>query len=286
MGLPTRLTCLTCFLLFFVTYSQAQTILSGGVFTGFTLPLTFDQGINKDSRFQGRYDVKWAPIGFNFDIDLEGYSLMTNPSVATFGQNFYILNTVGGQVGIRRINLTSVQIPVGVKLHLIDLSFFRVSFVGSLAAGFLLKGSETITHRESKLLFPTAVLPSLPPDYVAEYDGVIVPSMKGKEIAGKDSFNQVQLFIATGVRGDWDIADHMRLSLDLRFNYGVLDPRNSSYLQKIRSNQSIYDIKGWRRDVFVSFTLGVARINELDTKGSKYKKYHYGPNRRKPRKGS
>lgn len=252
---------------------SAQTLVSAGSFTGFTIPLTFDQGIDVDPRYQTRYDIKWAPIGFNFGIDFEGYGFMTNPSVATIGQNLYVANTVGGHVGRRNINLTYLQLPVGMKLRLIDLSFFRISLAGSVGASFLLKGSETISHASSKMWFPDEVKPNLPPEYTIEYDGVIVPNISNQEIVSSDNYNLVQFFGSLGIRSDWDVSEKTRISMDLRGNICFSDPRNNDFIGKVKNYEQIYDIYGRRTDVFVSLTVGVSRIAEIEKKGSKFKKY-------------
>ena len=170
------------------TASWAQQVNSLGIFTGITVPYTYDAGINKDSRYRTKYEVKFAPVGVHFGVDYEGYGLMIDPCVTRIGQSFNVINTQGGHVGERNINLTYFYFPVGFKLHIIDLSFFKVSFVTSVGAGFLLNGQETIVHRDAKLAFPIEVTGPYPssqnaqfemenPGYIVDYDGVQVPNI-------------------------------------------------------------------------------------------------------------
>ena len=283
MGSGSQRFFLLCFFLL-ATSSQAQRILSTGAFTGFTVPLTIDQGIAVDPRYQTRYDIKWAPIGLNVALDFENIGVLINPSLVTIGQNFYVANSVGGQVGLRKINVTYLQIPAGVKIKIIDLSFFRVNFTTALAAGFLLKGSEMIRHEQSKLTFPPAVEPILPPDYVVEYDGVIVPDIKDMEIVRTENYTRLQLFGSAGIRSDWDVSEKTRVSMDLRGNYGFFEPRAENFLQQIKNNQVIYDIYGKRREIFISFSLGVSRVMELERTKSRTKKVNYTPSKKKRRR--
>ncbi len=264
---------LFCILFSLFGHASAQTLVSAGIFTGFTIPLTNDKGINIDPRYQTRYDIKWVPIGFDLGIDFEGYGFLTNPSVVSIGQNFYMANTVGGQVGNRKINLTYLQLPIGMKLHLIDLSFFRVSLAGSVGASLLLKGSETISHESSKMWFPDEVKSSLPPEYIVEYDGVIVPDIHDQEIVSQNNFKPIQFFGSLGIRSDWDVSEKMRVSFDLRGNLYFADARNKSFVTQVKNFEQVYDIYGRRTDIFVSFTVGVSRIHELKKTGSKFKKY-------------
>lgn len=255
-----------------ITGGYSQQINSLGIFTGITVPYTFDSGINKDPRYRIKYDVKFAPFGIHYGVDYDGYGLMMDPSITKIGQNFNVINNQGGHVGERKIDLTYFQFPLGVKLHIIDLSFFRVSFVASIGVGFLLDGHETITHRDSKLIFPAEVYPELIEnplydDYLIEYDGVLSPTVSSSspqsELLAKANFQSFQLFGGIGFRSDWDITEDWRVSFDLRGNVGALEPRKSDHLDKIKAFKAVYEIDGNRRDLFLALNVGVARTIEI-----------------------
>lgn len=249
-----------CFIL-----SQAQpNQISLGVFTGITSPYTFDAGINRDSRYQQRYQIKLAPIGISYGIDYQGYGFVVTPSLINIGQDMNIVNTVGGYEGTRRINMQYLQVPIGFKFHVIDLSFFKVSLVAGIGAGYLLKGTETITHNYAKYRFPTEVLPILPPDYVIEYDGVIAPQITKLEIVRNEDFNKLQLFGSFGFRSDWDFKESWRIAFDLRANYGINETRNNSYLARTAANETLYALEGQRRELFAYLNIGIARYIEVD----------------------
>lgn len=278
----TILVLLATFALFFGPTVHAQKVVSTGMFTGFTVPITLDQGINQDPRYQARYDLKWLPIGFNIALDINDFGIQFSPNVATLGQNFYIANSVGGQVGLRRIKLVYLQLPVGAKVRLIDFSFLRISMVASVSPSLLLSGRETITHDAAKLTFPEAVEASLPEDYDVEYDGVAVPKLRDKVITDKSDYKPFQVFSALGVRADWDMVARSRLSFDLRTNVGILDPRSNQQIAMIKRNEAIYDIYGRRVDLFISFAIGFSKTLELDKrKRSKRKRTIYHKRRRR-----
>lgn len=255
-----------------ITGGYSQQINSLGIFTGVTVPYTFDAGINKDPRYRIKYDVKFAPFGIHYGVDYDGYGLMIDPSITKIGQNFNVINNQGGHVGERKIDLNYFQFPVGVKLHIIDLSFFRVSFIASVGVGFLLDGHETITHRDSKLIFPSEVYPELIEnplydDYLIEYDGVLSPTVSSSspqsELLSKEDFQSFQIFGGLGFRSDWDITEEWRVSFDLRGNVGALEPRKSDHIDKIKAHQAVYEIDGSRRDLFLSLNIGIARTIEI-----------------------
>lgn len=211
---------------------------------------------------------------------------MIDPQLTHMGQKFNILNTQGGQVGERAINLTYFQLPFSFKKHIIDLSFFKVSWVAGISYAQLLSANETISHSDTKLIFPAAVYNQLPDTYEVEYDGVVSPNTQGLKTLQKSDFKAVQVIGSFGFRSDWDITDHARLSFDFRGNVGVFDPRTSEYQNRAASNQTLYEIAGTRRDFFASLTLGYARylFIEEKPKAKKVKPFvSYGPKRKKPK---
>jgi hypothetical protein len=256
-----------------MTQGYGQQVNALGIFTGITIPYTFDAGINKDARYRIKYDIKFTPIGIHYGVDYDGYGVMMDPSLTKIGQNFNVINYQGGHVGERRIDMTYFQFPVGLKLHIIDLSFFRVSFTASVGFGVLLDGKETITHRDSKLTFPLEVYPELMnnpkyDEYLIEYDGVLTPVVsEGSELSKlltKVDFQKFQIFGGIGFRSDWDITQSWRVSFDLRGNIGALEPRNKDHLDKIKAYQQVYEIAGARRDLFLSLNFGLSRTIEIE----------------------
>jgi len=279
---------------------HAQEVHSIGLFTGLTVPYTWDEGIQKDPRYREKYQLRFAPIGFHYGIDYQGYGFTFDPAVFNTGQVFNVVNVAGGQVGERKLNLSYLHAPFGFKLHMIDLGFFKVSFVASVSAAFLLRGQETITHSDAILKFQPAVLPILPPDYEPTFSGsteIIVPAVTDLKLLKVSDYNRFQAFGAIGFRTDWDVTESLRLSLDLRGSYGILEPRKQQYLNKVNNYQALYDLPGDRRDLLVLFTVGVSRTNEIDPKEkraivnkrkerrpAKTQKYPWpGPRKTKPR---
>lgn len=241
-----------------------QEVHSLGVFTGFTIPYTWDEGFNKDPRYRVKYNVKFAPVGVHYGVDRPGFGFTLDPSIFKAGQSLNVINIAGGDVGERNINMTYVHVPVGFKLHLIDMSFFKVSFVASASVAYLVAGEEIISHIDSKLRFSPSVYPALPPDYIIEYDGVIVPNLRNQALLEKKDFNSLQFYGAIGFRSDWDVGENYRISFDLRGYYGIFDTRKQDYIDRINNNTAIYDLPGQRREMFAYLTIGFSRIVEID----------------------
>ncbi|MCS6972974.1 MAG: PorT family protein [Cyclobacteriaceae bacterium] len=258
---------LLCLIAAGIQTAFCQEVHSLGIFSGFTTAYTWDEGILKDPRYREKYRIKFAPIGVHYGIDLEGYGFTLDPAVVQIGQYFNVINVAGGDVGERKIDLTYLQAPVGFKLHMIDLNFFKVSFVASASAAYLLKAKETITHSAATLKFPTAVIPNLPPDYTPTFPGsseIICPAVNNLVMLDKKDFKPIQLFGAIGFRSDWDVQETLRISFDFRIQYGLLEPRTESYLERVRNNEAIYDRFGARRDLFAVLTVGISKTAEIE----------------------
>jgi len=247
-----------------LTAHAQQYSMSLGIYTGIAVPFTMDQGINNDPRYRTRYSVKFAPIGLSYSMDYEHFGILFTPGIVNIGQSSFAVNNVGGQIGIRHINLTYAQLPIGIKYHVIDLSFFRVSAVAAVGAAYLVNGKETITHEAAKIKFPTTVYPILPSGYTIEYDGVRAPAVKDYPMLQKQDFNPLQIFVSGGFRSDWDISNHWRLSFDFRVNYGIREPRTAAYIDKVKANQTLYDLPGIRRDLYAQLSVGMARYLEFE----------------------
>ena len=256
---------LISFFVFSVLISEGQPKqISLGIFTGFTSPYTWDEGVNNDSRYSGRFDIKFAPVGVCYGVDYQDFGLVCSPSFIRIGQNLRVINTAGGDEGIRKIDMRYIEIPVAAKLRLIDFSFFKLSFKGGTGIGFLLDGKEIITHNYAKYRFPQEVYPILPADYLVNNDGVIAPEVYELKMMQKKDFNSVQLFFSAGFRSDWGVAENWRVSLDVSVNYAARETRTPAYLQRAYTYQTLYDIAGKRREVFLYLNFGLSRVIEVD----------------------
>lgn len=235
-----------------------------GVYSGFTIPYTWDSGIDKDPRYNNHYSLKGAPIGLAFMKDFEGFGFVISPGMYSIGQDYNVVNNEGGHDGHRDITMRYIMLPVAFKLHVIELDFFRVSATASLTGSYLYDMDDKLTHSVTKLLFPSETYPYLPEGYSVEYDGVITPEVNDMDISVTDDYNSFHLFAGLGLRADWDVSDHWRVSIDARMNFGIFEPRNDEYMGRINSYQSIYDYPGDRREMFAAVTFGIGRFLDFD----------------------
>jgi hypothetical protein len=273
-----------CLILLTCSYPLwSQNIESFGVFGGFNVPVTIDKGLEKDTRFQSKFHIRGTPIGIHYGHDRPGFGWVVSPSYLSIGQKYTIKNSTGGDVGTRDINMNYFSVPVALKFHINDLSFFRLSMVAALDFCFLLDGKETFTHEASKLKFPAGVSVPTDPGYSVAYDGVFVPNVTNQVHVSKDKFSSFQLLAGIGMRSDLDLNEKWSVMIDGRANFSLFDSRNPAYLDQlanpsgppdISGKPGAPDLEGQRRDVFLSVTFGVSRI--ITTK-PKFKERHSSP---------
>ena len=264
-----RIPALCAFLI--LSYQQlcAQNVESFGFFAGFNVPITIDKGLEKDPRFEARFQIRGTPIGFHYGYDKPGFGYVISPSYLLIGQKYTIKNSTGGDVGTRDIKMNYFSVPIALKFHVNDLSFFRLSVIAAADFCFLLNGQENFTNEAAKLRYPAGVSVPTDPGYTVVYDGVFVPAVTNQVYVSKDKYNAFQLFGAFGVRADLDFSENWSASLDGRANFGIFDSRNSAYLTQltapngpvdVNGKPGAPDLSGQRRDVFLSVTMGISRI--------------------------
>jgi hypothetical protein len=244
-------------------FSQQYSVALG-VYGGITVPYTLDGGMDKDPRYKSRYNIKAQPIGVIFAMDYENVGFQISPGIFTLGQDYYLVNSAGGQDGTRSLDLHYLILPVSFKVHLIDLSFFRVSALATVSAGFLYDLSDHLRHDYTKLWFPAQTYPLLPqPPYSVEYDGVISPQTS-LSVSQKSDYRSIQLYGGLGLCADWNVTEHWRVTFDFRANYGIVDSRQPEYKARIARYESVYEIPGDRTETYAHFSIGISRFLDFD----------------------
>ena len=252
-----------------------QNVESFGIFGGLNVPFTLDQGLNKDPRFVAKGVLRASPIGLFYGYDKSGYGFAITPSYMKVGQVYKVRNTTGGDVGFRDVKMDYISIPVALKIHINDISFFRLSLVASVAPSFLINGQETLSHDATKLKYPSGVSVPTDPGYSISYDGVFVPKISNQVYVSKDKFSAFQLFGAIGLRSDFDLNDDWSLNFDGRANFGIFESRSATYIEQLRvpsgpadvnGKPGAPDLYGARRDVFLSLEIGICRIFQTKEK--------------------
>lgn len=248
---------------------KGQHIESYGVFGGLNFPFTIDKGLQQDPRYIAKFTLRSTPIGFAYGYDMVGHGFVVTPSFTQIGQKYIINNTVGGDVGTREVQMNYISVPVALKIHLNDLSFFRLSMVAALNFDYLMKGQELVTHFASKQKYPAGVKVPTDPGYTVVYDGVFVPDINKQVYVASDKFKAFQLSAGVGFRSDFDFSENWSMNFDGRAVFGIFDPRKDSYINTLKAGSSTNpgpDIYGQRREVYLCATIGISRIFQIKQK--------------------
>lgn len=256
--------------------ASAQDVEAFGIFGGFNFPFTADQGLQKDPRYYGKFTIRATPVGFAYGYDRVGHGILLTPSYVQVGQKFIIKNTTGGSVGTRDVQMNYFSVPVALKLHVNDMSFFRLSMIAAVTPSFLFKGQETMTinspNQSTKLKYPPGVSVPTDPGYEQVYDGVFVPNMDNEVYVDNNKFTPFQLFAALGLRSDFDLNDDWSINFDGRANFGIFDPRKANYIDQLKNptgppdingNPGAPDLYGQRREIYLSVAFGISRIIQI-----------------------
>jgi Outer membrane protein beta-barrel domain len=266
---------LVVFLSFTLANAVGQNIEAFGFFAGFNFPITIDEGLRKDPRYFGRFTIRGTPIGFSYSYDRVGFGYLFTPSYLKIGQKFTIKNSIGGEIGTRDIQMDYLSLPVALKLHINDLSFFRLSAVAAVNLSYLLNGRETITNTIGKVKYAPGISIPTDPGYAIAYDGVFIPELNALEYVSKEKYNAFQVFAAFGLRSDFDLNDKWSINFDGRANFAIFDSRQSTYLDQLKTptgpadingNPGAPDLYGQRRDVYITVNFGISRIVTSKTK--------------------
>jgi hypothetical protein len=233
---------------------------------GMNFPFTIDQGIQKDSRYFGKFTLRATPVGISYGYDKVGHGFVVTPSLSKIGQKFIIKNIQGGEVGERDVQMDYLSVPVALKLHLNDLAFFRLSVVASANFDYLLNGKETISHISAKVRYPPGVIIPTDPGYTTVYDGVFVPEVNDQVYVSKDKFKAFQLSAGVGFRSDFDFSENWSMNFDGRAVFGIFDPRKQEYINELKAGTAsspASDLYGQRREAYLYATVGISRIFQI-----------------------
>jgi hypothetical protein len=210
--------------------------------------------------------MRATPIGFSYGYDKVGHGFVITPSLVKVGQKYAIRNSQGGEVGMRDINMDYLSVPFALKLHLNDLSFFRLSAVAAFNIDYLLAGRETITHEAAKLRYPPGVAIPTDPGYSVVYDGVFVPETHKQVYVSKDKYKPLTASAGIGFRSDFDFSENWSMNFDGRAVFGIFDPRKQSYINELKAGTQSDpgpDLYGQRREVYLYLAVGISRIFQI-----------------------
>lgn len=253
------LICLACLA---TSKSFSQSIHLGAT-TALNATFVLDKGLSEDPRYSSSYTYKWAPVGFNFGIDVgRKFGLSLESILAKQGQVYKIIDAAEKIKGERKIDMSMLQLPLLMKFMSGGNGGARANFnlgpqmsiltsaVESIQANAgTYKIPDNVTFESIKAEFPTAVQNS---------DGTYsLPSdVPTKDVLTKkaNDFKNSEFAIAGAFGLDIDLSKHLYLTTQIRATYSLTDVRNGDVIDQLKSGTNIFSN---RANLLIGMQLGL-----------------------------
>ena len=247
----------------FLTHAHAQ--IRMGATTAYNATFVLDEGLSEDPRYNSTYTYKWAPIGYNFSVDIgKKFGLSLESILAKQGQVYQLVNVAKQAAGERKIDLTYIQIPMMMRFMGGGSGKARGNFNFGPQLSLLTKAKETLQANAGTFSIPTGVdftdIQKDFPSAVNNGDGTyqIPQTTAPKDLLSKQAndFKNAEFQIAVAFGLDIDLGRHLMLSTQVRGNYSLTDMRNGDVINQIKSGNA-GDVFGQRANVLVGIQLGL-----------------------------
>lgn len=258
---------LFCALLFIAAAAQAQGVkVHLGATSAVNATFVLDKGLSEDPRYNSSLTYNFAPIGFNFGVDIgRKFGLSLEGIKAAQGQVYELVDVARNIRGERRIDLEYIQLPLLFRFMSGGNSGARANFNIGPQMSFLTDARESIQARAGtysipdgmdlasiQTEFPTAVAGAEPGTYTLPSD------MPSRDLFTKeaDEFKNSEFSIAAAFGLDVDLSRHLYLSTQIRANYSLTDMRNGDVIDRVKSGEA-GSLFGERANVLVGVQFGL-----------------------------
>lgn len=249
---------------FFTTRGHAQVNIHLGATTAVNATFVLDKGLAEDPRYNSTYTYKWAPVGFNFGIDLgRKFGLSLESILSKQGQIYKMIDAAEQIKGERKIDLSYLQLPMLMKFmgggnggargnfnFGPQLSILRGATESIQAQAGTFEIPEGVSPEAIQAEFPTAVISSDEKQYTLPSD---VPS---KDLLTKkaNDFKNTEFSLAAAFGLDIDLSKHLFLTTQVRATYSLTDMRNGDVIEQLKQGGNIF---GNRANLLVGVQLGL-----------------------------
>lgn len=256
---------LLCISIFTVSAATAQIVqIHLGATTTVNATYVLDKGLSADPRYNSTATYQWAPIGFNFGVDLgRKFGLSLEGIKSKQGQIYEMIDAYEKVKGQRKISLDYLQLPMLMRFMSGGNGGARANFNFGPQLSFLTDARESIEAQAGTYSIPegmdfTAIqqeFPSATDNGDGTYD---IPDVPSKDLLTKkaNDFKNTEFSIAGAFGLDIDLSKHLFLTTQIRATYSLTDMRNGDVIEKIKSGDSA-DIFGQRANLLVGAQIGL-----------------------------
>ncbi|HEX8039052.1 MAG TPA: outer membrane beta-barrel protein [Chryseosolibacter sp.] len=249
-----------------VTAVKAQIVqVHLGATTTMNATYVLDKGLSQDPRYSSKATYQWAPIGFNFGLDLgRKFGLSLEGIKSKQGQIYQMIDAYEKIKGERKISLDYLQLPMLLKFMSGGSAGARANFNIGPQLSFLTDARESLQAQAGTFKIPDGVdfasIQQEFPSATNNGDGTYeLPSdLPTTDILTKkaNDFRNTDFSIAAAFGLDIDLSKHLFLTSQIRATYSLTDMRNGDVIDKIK-NGDTSDIFGARANLLVGMQLGL-----------------------------
>lgn len=249
-----------------VTTGSAQIIqFHAGATTAVNATYILDKGLSEDPRYNATATYEWAPIGFNFGVDLgRKFGISLEGIKAKQGQVYDMIDTFEEIKGQRKISLEYFQLPMLFRFMSGGNAGTRANFNIGPQLSFLTDATESITADAGQYEIPQgldfASIQTEFPTAVDNGDGTytLPGDVPSTDLLTKEAndFKDTQFSITGSFGLDIDLSKHLYLTTQVRATYSPEDMRNGDVIDAIK-NGDAGSIFAQRANMLVGFQLGL-----------------------------
>lgn len=260
---PTIRTVVICLAFFAVADAFAQVGIHFGATTAVNATFVLDKGLSEDPRYNSEITYKFAPVGFNFGIDLgRKFGLSLESILSKQGQIYKIIDAAEQIKGERKIDLSYLQLPMLMKFMSGGSGGARGNFNFGPQLSILRAASETLQAQAGTFTMPEGVSQEA---IIAEFgqgvefndDGTYtIPNIPSKDLLTKkaNQFKNTEFALAASFGLDIDLSKHLFLTSQVRATYSLTDMRNGDVIEELKQGGNIF---ANRANLVVGIQLGL-----------------------------
>lgn len=255
---------------FFITRVNAQVNIHLGATTAVNATFVLDKGLSEDPRYNSTYTYKWAPVGFNFGIDLgRKFGLSLESILSKQGQVYKMIDAAEKIKGERKIDLSYLQLPLLMKFMGGGNGGARGNFNFGPQLSILRGAVETIQAKQGDYTIPegadfATIQNELAPteadkQYIQQIDGNtyrVTQDLSPKDLLTKkaNDFKNTEFSLAAAFGMDIDLSKHLFLTTQVRATYSLTDMRNGDVIEQLKQGGNIF---ANRSNLLVGVQLGL-----------------------------
>lgn len=271
-------TILLCCLVAITFQTKAQVRVHLGATTALNSTFVLDKGLKADPRYLSSATYKWAPVGFNFGIDIgKKFGLNLEAIKSAQGQIYEVVDAYNNIVGQRNFDMDYLQFPLLLKFMSGGDGAARFNFQLGPQLSLIQTGTEILQYVESVQSIPDGVPApdgaTMNPDgtyNVPAFDEVVMSTDPADLADGAFNFREKEIQLAAALGLDIDISRQIYLTTQIRANYSFTDMRGQELIDILKSG-SLSEVFDQRANLAVGLQIGLhwmiggtRRFNALD----------------------